>query len=86
MEYIVIPLFFGFVTALVGRAKGSSFFIWFIAGFVLPFVGLAAAILSRDERLDPRRECPRCAKVLPISAQVCSRCGEDMDYPDELLV
>lgn len=86
MAYFAIPLFFGFVTGIVGRAKGSSFFIWFLVGFILPAIGLVAAILSRNETYDPRRECPGCGNLLPIAAQVCARCGEDLSYPDELVV
>ncbi|MBJ7355298.1 MAG: hypothetical protein JHC98_10790 [Thermoleophilaceae bacterium] len=85
MEYAIIPLLFGFVTACVGKYKGMSFFLWFLIGTVLPFVGLIAAILFRTERYDPRRECPNCGAVVPITTQVCLRCGEDLEYPDELI-
>lgn len=85
MEYFAIPIFFGFVTGWVGHRKGSSFFIWALVGFILPAIGLVAAILSRNELEDPRRECTNCGKLLPISTQVCTRCGEDLDYPDEIL-
>lgn len=81
----MIPLFFGLITAIVGKYKGMSFFLWFLIGTVLPFVGLVAAILFRTERYDPRRECPNCGAVLPITTQVCLRCGEDLEYPDELI-
>ncbi|MFY9487332.1 MAG: hypothetical protein WAP35_01355 [Solirubrobacterales bacterium] len=86
MQYLLIPTVLGAITGVVGRRKGMSFPLWFVIGFILPFIGLTAAILSRDERQDPRRECPRCAKLLPITAQVCMRCGEDIEYPDELVI
>ena len=38
----------------------------------------------RDERREPRRRCPECGFVLPVSDQVCKRCGRDLDFPDEL--
>lgn len=85
MEYFVVPIFFGFLTGWVGHRKGSSFFIWFLAGFILPLIGLIAAMASRSEKEEPRRECPNCHKILPVSAQVCTRCGEDLDYPELLL-
>ena len=47
MEYLVIAFFFGLATGLIGRAKGSSFFIWFLIGMVLPPLGMIAAILYR---------------------------------------
>lgn len=86
MRYVAIPLVFAFLTGFAGSRKGSSFMIWFLVGAVLPVIGLVAALLSRNENDDPRRECPRCGKLLPIAAQVCLRCGEDMDYPDELVM
>lgn len=85
MQYIAIPLFFGCVTGIIGGRKGSSFLVWFLVGAILPVIGLVAVLLSRDENVDPRRECPRCGNLLPITAQVCLRCGEDMDYPAELV-
>ncbi|MBK5230020.1 MAG: hypothetical protein JJE27_02495 [Thermoleophilia bacterium] len=86
MAYFVIPFFFGVVTGIVGRMKGGSFAIWFLVGFILPAIGLIAALFSRNEKHDPRRECPSCGNLLPIAAQVCSRCGEDLSYPEELVV
>lgn len=85
MEYALIPVLFGLITACVGKYKGMSFFLWFLIGAVLPIIGLIAAILFRTERYDPRRECPNCGAELPITAQVCLRCGEDLEYPDELV-
>lgn len=85
MQYALIPLMFGFITAFVGKYKGMSFFLWFVIGTVLPIIGLIAAILFRTEKFDPRRECPNCNAVVPIATQVCLRCGEDLEYPDELV-
>ena len=80
--YVVIALMFGIGTGLVGRSKGSSFFIWFIVGAVLPLLGLIAAMLYRGEDDEPERRCPRCGAVHKIHVQVCTRCGLDMDLPD----
>lgn len=86
MQYFLIPLLFGVITGVVGKRKGSSLLLWFAIGFLLPAIGLVAVILSRSEREDPSRECPNCHKILPISAQVCMRCGEDLEYPEEFVV
>jgi hypothetical protein len=75
--FVVILFFFGLATAIVGRIKGSSFFVWFLIGFCLPLLGLLAAILYRWERDEPRRPCRRCGAPLKITDQVCMRCGED---------
>ncbi|MGH2906135.1 MAG: hypothetical protein ACRDKI_05135 [Solirubrobacterales bacterium] len=85
MYYAVVWIALAITTGIIGRSKGSSFFIWFLVGALLPVFGLMAAILSRSERTDPRRECPNCGNLVVISTQVCPRCGEDMDYPDELV-
>ena len=81
MQFLVVLFFFGLATGIVGRIKGSSFLVWFLIGFCLPLVGLIAAILYRWEREEPRRSCPRCGTVRPIADQVCTVCGEDMDWP-----
>ena len=82
MSLLVILFLFGLATAIIGRAKGSSFFIWFLIGFCIPFFGLVAALLYRVEKLEPERRCPRCGAVHKIHVQVCRRCGEDMYLPD----
>ena len=69
-------------TALVGRAKGSSFWLWFLIGAVLPYLGLIAALLYRREEEEPERRCPRCGKVQKLYAQVCMRCGAELYLPD----
>jgi hypothetical protein len=80
-EYVVIALLFGIATAIIGRAKGSSFFIWFLIGAILPLLGLLAVILYRSEKIEPERQCPRCGKVLKLYVQVCPVCGEDLYLP-----
>ena len=79
---IVIAFFFGLATGTVGKIKGSSFFVWFLIGLCLPLIGLIAALLYRFERAEPHRRCPRCGAVHPIADQVCTVCGEDMDWPE----
>ncbi|MGI9557739.1 MAG: hypothetical protein ACR2N5_07345 [Solirubrobacterales bacterium] len=82
MELIVILFSFGLATAIIGRAKGSSFFIWFLVGFFVPFLGLVAVILYRTEKEEPERRCPRCGMIQKLYVQVCRRCGEDLYLPD----
>jgi hypothetical protein len=82
LTYPLIAFLFGLATAIIGRAKGSSFFIWLLIGTVLPVLGLVAVILYRAERLEPERQCPRCGKVLKLYDQVCTRCGLDLELPD----
>jgi len=81
-EYLLVALAFGLAAGFVGRGKGSSFFIWFVVGAVVPVLGLIAAILYRGELDEPERRCPRCGKILKLHVQVCTRCGEDLYLPD----
>ena len=69
-------------TAFVGRSKGSSFWMWFFIGAVVPYFGLIAALLYRREQDEPERRCPRCGKVQKLYVQVCTRCGTELYLPD----
>jgi hypothetical protein len=80
--YVLIAISFGLATGIIGRAKGSSFFIWFLVGCVTLILGLVAVILYRAERYEPERRCPRCGAVHKIYVQVCRKCGEDLYLPD----
>ena len=86
MEFLVLMFFFGLSAGAIGKIKGSSFFIWFLIGFALPLIGTIAAIVYRYERDDPRRRCQECGFLMPITSQVCRRCGADQEYPDEVYV
>jgi uncharacterized paraquat-inducible protein A len=81
-EWVVIAVSFGLATGIIGRGKGSSFWIWFAIGTVLPLIGLIAVILFRNDVNEPERQCPQCRKVLKLYVQVCPRCGTDLYLPD----
>lgn len=82
MAYVVIAVTCGLATAIIGRAKGSSFFIWLLIGTVLPVLGLIVVIFYRSEKSEPERVCPRCGTRHKLYVQVCTRCGEDMYLPE----
>jgi flagellar basal body-associated protein FliL len=86
MEYLVIAFFFGLASGFVAKGKGSSFWIWFVVGAVVPLLGLVAAILYRVEKNEPERQCPTCKKELKLYVQVCPRCGTDLYLPDPAAV
>jgi hypothetical protein len=79
---IVIMLFFGLAGGIVGRIKGSSFFMWFMISGLIPFIGLLTAIFYRFDTAELRRQCPRCGKVVKLHDAVCMRCGEELEFPD----
>ena len=59
MEFIVLAIFCGLSAAVIGKLKGSSFWLWFLVGAVLPLLGTLAAIFYRSEHREPRRACQR---------------------------
>jgi len=85
MSLVVVLVFFGVAAGVIGKIKGSSFFLWFLIGFCIPFGGVLAAILYRFDRKEPLRPCPECNKVLALHVQVCTRCGRDLEWPEEAL-
>ena len=86
MPYLLIAFLFGLATAIIGKAKGSSFWLWLLIGAVLPLLGLVAVIFYRREKDEPERPCPSCGKALKLYVQVCPRCGEDLYLPDPAIV
>ena len=82
MGYIVIAVCFGLAGGIVGRVKGSSFALWFLISATVPFIGLLAAIFYRYESDELRRQCPRCGSVTKIYDAVCTRCGEELEFPE----
>ncbi len=79
--YLVIALFFGLAGGVVGRIKGSSFFIWFLISACVPFLGLLAAVCYRWDSRELRRQCPACGRVIKLHDTVCMRCGAELDFP-----
>jgi hypothetical protein len=83
MVYVVIAMSFALAGGIVGRIKGSSFFIWFLISGAFPVIGLAAAVLYRFDTDEPRRTCPACGQVCMLHDAVCTRCGSELEFPDE---
>lgn len=79
---LVILFFFGLAGGLVGRMKGSSFFIWFLVSFCVPFVGLLTAMLYRYDNRELRRQCHECGRILKLHDAVCTACGAELEFPD----
>jgi uncharacterized paraquat-inducible protein A len=82
LEYLPVAFLFGLSTALIARAKGSSFWLWLLIGSILPGLGLLTVIFYRREKDEPERQCPNCHKALKLYVQVCPRCGTDLYLPD----
>jgi hypothetical protein len=81
VEFLVIAFFFGVAGGVVGKIKGSSFFLWFLISAIPPFVGLLAAIFYRNEYDEDYRRCPGCGKVVALHDALCTRCGTELEFP-----
>jgi hypothetical protein len=82
VAYLIFALSFAVAGGLVGRLKGSSFFIWFLISGIVPVLGLLAALLYRTERDELRRQCPGCGKIVKLHDAICTRCGSELEFPD----
>ena len=82
MAYVFIALCFAVAGGIVGRIKGSSFFIWFLISGIVPVIGLAAALLYRWDRNELRRQCPGCGRVVKLHDAICTRCGTELEFPE----
>ena len=82
---IVIMFFFGLAGGIIGRMKGSSFFLWFLISGLVPFIGLLTAIFYRWENQELRRQCPGCGRIVKLHDSMCIRCGVELEFPDEAI-
>jgi hypothetical protein len=82
VAYVVIAICFGLAGGIVGRLKGSSFWIWFLISGAVPVIGLLTALLYRWDANELRRQCPGCGKVVKLHDALCTRCGTELDFPD----
>jgi hypothetical protein len=81
VPYLTLAFCFGLAGGIVGRQKGSSFFVWFIISGAVPVLGLIAALLYRVERDEVRRQCPGCGRLVKLHDSVCTRCGTELYFP-----
>ncbi len=82
MLFLIIAFFFGLAGGVIGRIKGSSFFLWFAISAIPPFIGLLVAILYRNEYEEPHGHCPGCGRLVPLHDALCTRCGTELEFPD----
>jgi hypothetical protein len=80
--YLAVAIWFGVATGLIGRTRGSSFFLWFLIGAVVPVIGVFVALAYRNDRDEVRRQCPNCGKIVKLHDAMCMRCGTDLEFPD----
>lgn len=83
--YVAIALSFALAGGIVGKLKGSSFWIWFLISGAVPFIGLLTAVVYRSERDELRRQCPNCGRVCKLYDALCVRCGTELEFPEAAL-
>lgn len=82
LPFLLILVCFGLSGGYVGKVKGSSFTIWFLISFCVPFLGLLTAIFYRVESQELRRQCPNCHRIVKLHDAVCMRCGTELEFPE----
>ena len=82
MIYLTVCMVSGVVTALVARARGTSWILWGLIGAVFPGLGLLGVLLFRRENDELRRPCPNCERICMIYEALCTRCGVELDFPE----
>jgi len=80
--YLTVCVLSGVATAMVARAKGTSWLLWGLIGAILPILGLAGVLLFRRETEELRRQCPSCGRVCMIYDALCTRCGTELEFPE----
>jgi hypothetical protein len=85
LQLLVILFFFGLAGGVVGRMKGSSFFIWFLVSACAPFIGLLTAVCYRRDDHELRRPCPTCGRIVKLHDAVCTNCGTELEFPEVAL-
>jgi hypothetical protein len=83
--YLVVAISFGLATGNIGRIKGSSFWMWFSIGTVLPLLGLIGVLLYRRDDEELRRQCPTCGRMCMLHDALCVGCGTELDFPDRAI-
>ena len=79
---VFIAFCFGLSGGIVGKLKGSSFWLWFAISGLLPLFGLLAALAYRFDSDELRRQCPNCGRVTKLHDALCTRCGAELEFPD----
>ena len=85
MGYVVIAVAFGLAGGIIGRMKGSSFWVWFLISGAIPILGLIAAICYRYEDRELRRQCPGCGRVVMLYDAKCLGCGAELEFPEQAI-
>jgi predicted amidophosphoribosyltransferase len=70
----------------VGKAKGSSYLLWFLISGLVPVFGLLAALFYRSDNHELRRQCPGCGRVVKLHDALCTNCGTELAFPERAII
>jgi hypothetical protein len=73
---------FGIAGAIVAKLKGNPVVMWFAISAIVPFIGLMAAVFTRSDSRELRRQCPGCGRILKLHDALCTSCGTELEFPD----
>jgi hypothetical protein len=79
---LALVVAFGTIGGVLGKKKGSSFWIWFMISGCPPFLGLLAALFYRYDNEELRRECPGCGRIVKLYDALCTNCGTELEFPE----
>jgi hypothetical protein len=83
---LVLAMLIGLIPAYIAKAKGHSFFWWWVYGSVLFIFALPMSIfLKTDQEAIKELEigkgnkrCPYCAETIRVEAVVCRFCNRNL--------
>lgn len=86
MEYLLIAIVIGLVPAFIAKAKGHSFFVWWVYGALVFIIALPMALLLKTdqdaikerEAVEGLKRCPYCAETIRAEAIVCRFCNRNL--------